>query len=298
MKIVHRSAALAVVALLAACSTAPQVRPTSAGRSFLWEARKGGGEPIWLLGSIHVGQGGGLSFSESIEGAWRQAEGLVVEVDTTKLDPGKSQALLMSRATLPPGQELPSRLPAETYQGLAAAMQRLGMPIAAFASYKPWFVAMLLESAKLRAQGYGSSSGIDERFLGKAKAENRPVYELESADEQLGIFDEFSDEVQAAFVDDAVRNVDTDKLGAIELAWRDGDVEELERILLDQAHDEQMKPVYERLLFSRNERMAERIEELRREGKRLLVVVGAGHFVGERGLLRLLSDKGYTLNQL
>ena len=44
--------------------------------------------------------------------------------------------------------------------------------------------------------------------------------------------------------------------------------------------------------------MAERIEALHGEGKRVLVAVGALHMTGEQGLPRLMAARGFTVERL
>ena len=53
-----------------------------------------------------------------------------------------------------------------------------------------------------------------------------------------------------------------------------------------------------RLNDERNAPMAERIEALHGEGKRVLVAVGALHMTGEQGLPRLMAARGFTVERL
>jgi len=58
-----------------------------------------------------------------------------------------------------------------------------------------------------------------------------------------------------------------------------------------------MLPVYEKLLYERNNTMATRIEGFLKAGGRYFVVVGAGHLVGKKGIIELLKKKGYPVEQ-
>lgn len=51
------------------------------------------------------------------------------------------------------------------------------------------------------------------------------------------------------------------------------------------------------MLTDRNERCAPIIQELARGGKNVIVIVGAGHLVGDHGVLRLLQKKGLKVPQ-
>ena len=50
-----------------------------------------------------------------------------------------------------------------------------------------------------------------------------------------------------------------------------------------------------RLLDQRNMLMAEKINALHQEGKRVFVAVGAMHMAGKTALPKLLQDKGYIV---
>ena len=54
--------------------------------------------------------------------------------------------------------------------------------------------------------------------------------------------------------------------------------------------------VYEALFYRRNVDMARKIEDLLKTGEIQFVVVGAGHLVGDRGIVELL-EKNYSVEQ-
>jgi len=56
--------------------------------------------------------------------------------------------------------------------------------------------------------------------------------------------------------------------------------------------------LYETLITERNENWMSRLTEILEGEKRPMVVVGAGHVVGESGLLEMLKAQGYQLEQL
>jgi uncharacterized protein YbaP (TraB family) len=53
-----------------------------------------------------------------------------------------------------------------------------------------------------------------------------------------------------------------------------------------------------RLLTDRNYKMAGKIEQYLTTDNTYFVVVGAGHLVGDEGIVRLLQTKGYKTRQL
>jgi len=56
-------------------------------------------------------------------------------------------------------------------------------------------------------------------------------------------------------------------------------------------------PVFDALFTKRNATMAAKIEGYLKETGEFFVVVGAGHLVGEKGIVELLKRKGFPVEQ-
>ena len=56
--------------------------------------------------------------------------------------------------------------------------------------------------------------------------------------------------------------------------------------------------LYQTFILDRNECWFKKLESLLKQSKTHMVVVGAGHLPGKGGLLELLKQEGYTLEQL
>ena len=82
-------------------------------------------------------------------------------------------------------------------------------------------------------------------------------------------------------------------------AWKAGDggaMHDLFRASL--AEEPRAAPLYEALVTRRNAAMADVIDALTETWDRLFVVVGAGHLVGDNGVVGLLKRRGYDAEQL
>ncbi|MGE5894163.1 MAG: TraB/GumN family protein, partial [bacterium] len=62
--------------------------------------------------------------------------------------------------------------------------------------------------------------------------------------------------------------------------------------------DPAIEPVYEKIIYKRNEGMASKIEGLLKTERTCFIVVGAGHLVGKKSIIELLRPKGYSIRQL
>ena len=73
----------------------------------------------------------------------------------------------------------------------------------------------------------------------------------------------------------------------------------MEKLLHGYLEDvEGLEDVYRKLFTARNRKMAEKIEVYMTSGKSHFVVVGAGHVVGDDGIIALLRGKGIEVSQL
>jgi uncharacterized protein YbaP (TraB family) len=78
-------------------------------------------------------------------------------------------------------------------------------------------------------------------------------------------------------------------------AWRTGDTATVEKIVLA---DLKAEPVlYQRLLVERNRNWMPQLENCLRRTSPCFVVVGAAHLVGPQGLLAMLQQRGYRIEQ-
>jgi uncharacterized protein YbaP (TraB family) len=62
--------------------------------------------------------------------------------------------------------------------------------------------------------------------------------------------------------------------------------------------DGKMSSIYEKLIYGRNKNMASKIEDFLKTKDAYFVIVGAGHLVGDRGIVEMLKKKGYSIDQL
>ena len=82
--------------------------------------------------------------------------------------------------------------------------------------------------------------------------------------------------------------------------WKQGDVVGLRKLVLEDelSRHPEFRPLQERLFDTRNRAMTDRILQLQRQGGDHFVVVGAGHLLGDQGIIALLKKRGQKPRQL
>jgi len=106
------------------------------------------------------------------------------------------------------------------------------------------------------------------------------------------LFDALDMAAQARFLDLSLRAAADvqSELATLTRAWREGRVAELERVLLQEYAT--FPELYEALIYRRNRAWIPRLRALTEGSVDTLVVVGAMHLIGERGVIALLRGAG------
>lgn len=266
-------------------------------KNFLWRARAGSAT-VYLFGSVHLLKQSVYPLSPVIERAFDQSGILVVEANVN--DPAAADPLkLLARAFYPEGDSLDRHVSRQTYRLIEGEAANLGLPLQLVNGQRPWFLALTFEAMELMKLGFDPRYGVESHFF--AKAQGKKILELESVDEQVALLSGFSDSEQEAFLLYTLKDLEALATEADELvrAWKAGDAKGIEALVARTARNEpSLAPVLRKLLDERNKAMVSKIEGYLRTGQTYFVVVGAGHLVGEKGIVNALKMRGYRIEQL
>jgi uncharacterized protein YbaP (TraB family) len=82
--------------------------------------------------------------------------------------------------------------------------------------------------------------------------------------------------------------------------WQSGDSEGLARLVIEDELEKypEFRDLHRRMFDDRNHAMTDRIVEMQARGGTWFVVVGAGHLVGDQGIVSMLQRRGQSLRQL
>jgi hypothetical protein len=274
-----------------------QTEDTSDGPIFLWQVEKEDvPETSYLCGSIHMMKEDFYPLPEPMMHAFAESEYVAVEFDAAAADMDTAAAML-ARGTYQDGSTLADHIPEKLYKKLAAMLKELGMPVEVVGQFKPWVAANLISALRLEQAGFSAELGLDMYFLERARERGKEILELESADSQFELFDSMSEQLQTALLRDALNDQEqfAEELDQLAISWKNGDTGSMARLL---EIDKERAELNELLLYRRNREMAEKIDRFVTEGKRLFVVVGAGHLVGPKSIVEYLEKRGYACEQI
>jgi hypothetical protein len=272
---------------------------TTAQRGFMWEAQKGE-QKIYLMGTIHVGQTNYFPFAPAVMQRLKQAESIALEAD---MSDAKTLQTIVQKIALYPSSDpgLEGRLSPDLKKRLKAV---LGETPTSIWQCKPWFLANNIIMVFMMQRGHSFAYSTEMFLTQFAKANGKPITEIEGAEKQLKIFDGAPETMQMAYLEEVVKSIESGEAEketkTLIAAWETSDFAGLEKF-----HKEKMQattPVEQRffkLLFDdRHPGMVAAIEKLAATGKVHVVAVGTLHYTGSGGLLALLEKRGYKVQQV
>jgi uncharacterized protein YbaP (TraB family) len=292
MSLRHR--ATLFLALCAALAATP-----TAAASYLWEVLSINNR-VYLYGTVHAGRKEWFPLPREVEDAYEESRVLVVEADITDASAMASSIRLM---TYPPPDALRAHVSVDDYERFMKLLPRYGLPEPQVSHMKPFMAASLLVFGEWARVGYLPQFSIDAYLIRKAKAEMKPIVELEGSATQIALMASLGEKEAITMfkgtLDALESGLTSEQIASLVGAWQKGDP----KLVLDIArrYNERVPgaaAIEEKFVWSRHEAMAAKIEGfLNGSRERHFVAVGALHLAGPRGLLEILRKRGYLVRQ-
>ena len=223
--------------------------------------------------------------------AFGESDMLVVEIANLG-DPAIARTFTQLGTT--PGQPpLSDRVEPEEREAVIALLQSAEADDDDFASTESWAAALSLAS---QARTGLPENGVDRALIAEARERGIGVYELEFFSEQLGLFDNLSEEAQSDMLYAVAKDAQAGTSDQLLEAWLSGDVDRMEQ--LSEASLLANTEIRNSLLVQRNRAWVQPIHELVDFGWKPFIAVGAAHLVGPDGIPALLEARGYTVTRI
>jgi uncharacterized protein YbaP (TraB family) len=288
---------LAALTLLIA-PAAPAQTPPKAITPALFAARDVD-STIYLFGTVHVRRPGAPWGGAAAQAALAEAEEVWTEVEISPALETRTQALVREYGMAPPGRPLSSWLNAEENARLDALTRRLGVPDQMIEAMQPWLAALTLTVLPMMQAGYDPNAGVDRAVDAAGDAAGKRMRAFETIEQQIRFLAGFSDEVQREMLLEAISETEKgpQQLDGLSLAWERGDLDALEELVIEGMREEYPE-LYDGLFARRNAAWIEMLlSELDGAGVDF-VAVGAGHLLGEDGLVAQLRARGVRVERV
>lgn len=275
----------------------------------MWKLSDDNGNVMYMLGSMHMINDGDYPIPDKVMDAYNLCDSVAVECDVVNIDMEESIAMA-SYLVYPDGTFITDHVSDEAYQAMKSLLQEYDLFSPLYTLYNPFMFQSLISTGAATAAGF-TAEGYDMHFIKLAEADSKDVLEVEGI--ALQSEKAFSaDEATMNAIAKTYIGITTEELeqSMVELheAWRTGALEEYfeSYTMEDDGTDisifteEELALVEDynaQLLEGRNYYMADRAEEMLASGDTVFYIVGAAHYYGEEGLVELLTQRGYTVEE-
>ena len=274
-----------------------QDSPDIDGKSCLWKVQSEK-NTVYLLGSVHILKQENYPLKKSIEQAFDDVQKLVFEIHLDSAETLSVQMKILSKGMYSDGSTLQENIDEETYSLVTEKAEELGLGIEQMSRFKPWFVTVTLITLKLQKLGFDPNYGVDKYFFKKAKEAGKEIAGLETVEYQIDLFDSLSKMNQKDLILQTLKELDVleEEIDDLIDAWRMGHSVKLEDMVLKSFKE--YPEIYRKFIYERNISWLPQVESLLKINKNVLVIVGAGHLLGNDGIISLLEKRGYSAEQL
>ena len=193
------------------------------------------------------------------------------------------------------GKKLKELFTADDYKKISNYFKdSLQTPIGLFQSIKPYFLIAMLYPKMLPCSAV---SGIDEEIMKLAKENDKEIKGLETMAFQASVFDSIPYAKQAAELLEAIDSMDKSKkyFALMIAAYKNQQLNLIEKLMNEPGLG--MEDNQDVLLDDRNKNWVGQLKTIMKN-EPVFIAIGAGHLIGEKGLIKLLRNEGYTVRAL
>lgn len=280
------------------------------GKGVFFKVEKSGVAPSTIMGTMHITDPRLADLPDQAAKALDRADVLALEIAEI-IEPEKMTALSMQnmgKMMYLTGETLDDKLNAEEIAPVKTRAEAAGMPWNVASKMRPFFLMATLSLPACERQRTAAGKKFLDYALGdRAKAQGKPIVGLETLAEQMDAVASLPEDKKLKSLVDATRLADKipdmfETMVALYLEGETGLIWSLmhatgpEGFTTGQSRTDYSD--FQRVMIDkRNETMANGSAKLIDKGN-AFIAVGALHLPGERGLLNILAQRGYTVTKL
>lgn len=268
----------------------------------LWRVTDTSGHTLYCFGSIHATDGT-IEFPEYFENAYAVCDSTAFEYDvTSSLDLGNALSSMTNYMYMD-GTTIKDHIPIEDYNKAVEILTENNLYTVYYDYFNVIFWFSLMESVSVTQAGLDAMQAVDIQLINRAKADGKPVLEVESEAEQMAVLGGLSNELQLylleSYLDEGAMETQTAALTETYGKWKKGeDLSESEETELSAEEQALVGEYNDVMLTQRNIKMADAAESYIQSGNTVMMVVGTAHYYGDNSVLNLLQERGYTVERV
>ena len=206
-------------------------------------------------------------------------------------EPAAMQGIIMKAGFTTAGKTLTEKLPAADRAPYLAALAKLDLPAAALDRADPWLAATQLSLIPVLRSGYDVTNAPETVLAAAAKAAGKQITGLETAEQQIGYFDNLPEDLQIKFLASTLKELPkvNETLATMVADWSAGKPDRLGKTLNEGMRE--TPEIGRVLLAERNVRWADWVAARMAQPGTVFVAVGAGHLAGKDSVIAQLKRR-------
>lgn len=278
----------------------------SAHAQLLWKISGNGLEkPSYVFGTYHLSPLGIKDSIAALPQAVNETTQVYGEVVMSEMMSPAFMQSMQQQMMMPKDSTLQSLFTPEQYEEVGKVIkENMMVDIAMLAQLKPAAITQQLAVILYmrHTPGFNPQEQLDNYFQQQAQQQGKKVGGLETVQSQIDIlFNSQTLKRQAELLHCMAHDIDrtVGQVKRVIAAYQKQDLKIVLQLLAER-HGDACDPLpgeMEALIDNRNKAWAEKMPAIMSEAPTLFVV-GAGHLPGDNGLLNLLQQQGYTLEDL
>ena len=254
----------------------------------------------YVMGTHHLAPISILDSLESFNSAINSVDAVYGEIEQSEMNSPQTQQKMMMKAMAPADSTLSKVFSKEQFDSIDNVIKKYSNGQASLAMLDPMIPALVSQQLALLINmqiipGFNPLQPLDTYVQTIGAQAGKEIKGFESVDFQLNVL--FGDPIskQAEDLLESIRKEDMMKSFSFDLynAYITQDIEKVRQLMIDP--DLGLKPEDEaKMLTDRNENWVSQLKTILPQ-KSVFVCVGAGHLPGDKGVLNLLREAGYTV---
>lgn len=272
----------------------------------LWKVSGNGlGRPSYIFGTHHMAPSSMIDQIAGMDEAIEGCDIVVGEIEKDSLMSPEIQARMAQAMIAPPDSALDKLYTPDEYRIVEQVFNKyfgtMGVKLSQMNSVKP--MAIITQMQAMQALKYFPNVDLNELIdmavQNRANEMGRPSEGLETIEDQMNLLFNTSVKEQAESLIELCKSDDlfVVQSSALVEAYMEQDLDKIQAVMTDPELGGEDSEAYDALIYDRNANWIEKLVKMMPE-RACLVCVGAGHLPGDRGLLQLLRDRGYTVEPM
>lgn len=281
--------------ILFGCSKKEEVSSTPKANGFQWEVKKDD-KIMYLIGTMHPINKGYDYFTDTVNNIVKETDVLAVEINPTQ-----EEILKVNADGVYAGDDsIEKELIKDQVEKLKSICNEIGIEYEKIKILKPNMVVNNLEAVLYDKAGLTMET-FDDMLMKDIKNKKKEIVQLESIGFQMDLLNKIGGIQALKATLDAHEDGKFIESGKEVIEYSeglmDGYVKGDTKVMEDAIKTQKQSPEsYDLMITKRNKAMVEKMEKFFKEDKTYTVAVGALHFFGDDGIVKMMKDKGYEVN--